>query len=103
MVRKEDILRYLQNNNAYYMQKYGVRFIALFGSYARDEANEKSDIDILYTIEKNRKFSLFALLNLTKELEDRFGTRVDLVRIEAIKPKLKTQIAKTTIFFGTEL
>ncbi len=103
MVHKEEILRYLQNNNAYYKQKYGVRFIGLFGSFARGEANEKSDIDILYTIEKNRKLSLFALLNLTKELEDRFGTRVDLVRIEAVKPKLKIQIAKTTIFFGKAL
>jgi len=51
-MQKKDILNYLKSNQEYYRSKFGIQFVGLFGSFARGEANENSDIDILY---KNRK------------------------------------------------
>lgn len=93
-MHKQEILDYLKSNQSYYSDQFGVQFIGLFGSFARDEANENSDIDILYKIEKDKKLSLFKYLKLTKQLEDFFHKKIDLVRDEALKPQLKSYIQK---------
>ena len=93
-MQKEDILRYLAANQEYYYNHFGIRFIGLFGSFARDEANNKSDIDILYRVEREKKFSLFSYLKVTKELEEYFHTKIDLVRDETIKPEIKNYMQK---------
>lgn len=48
-MQKQDILNYLRSNKEYYHNHFGVQVIGLFGSFARDEANQSSDIDILYS------------------------------------------------------
>ncbi|MDD5548899.1 MAG: nucleotidyltransferase domain-containing protein [Sulfurovaceae bacterium] len=94
MMQKQDILNYLKSNQEYYHNQFGVQFIGLFGSFARDEANENSDIDILYKIEKDKKLSMFKYLKLTKQLEENLNKKIDLVRDETLKPRLKSYIQK---------
>ncbi len=53
MIKREDILNYLSEHKDEFYAKFNITKIALFGSYARDEATEDSDIDILIEIEKN--------------------------------------------------
>mgnify|MGYP000084269348 CR=1 FL=1 len=89
---KQDILNYLKSNQEYYHDQFGVKFIGLFGSFARDEANDNSDIDILYQIEKDKKLSMFKYLKLTKQLEDYFHKKIDLVRDETLKSQIKNYI-----------
>ncbi len=93
-MQKQDILNYLKSNQEYYYKKFGIKFIGLFGSFARGEAHQNSDIDILYTIEKDKKLSLFKYLTLHKQLEDFFHRKIDLVRDEKLKPQLKSYIEK---------
>jgi len=93
-MQKQDILNYLQSHQSYYYEKYGIRFLGLFGSFSRDEAREGSDVDILYSLDKDKKLSLFKYLTLTKQLEDFFKTKVDLVRDETLKPGLRRYIDK---------
>ena len=50
-MKREDILDFLSNNKKA-LNKYGVKNIALFGSYVKDRANKNSDIDILVEFEK---------------------------------------------------
>jgi hypothetical protein len=57
-------------------KKYGVKKISLFGSYARGEADEQSDIDFLYTKGKILGLKYFGFIN---DLEDEFKCHVDLV------------------------
>lgn len=52
-MHKQDILNYLKSNQEYYHNQFGIQFIGLFCSFARDEADDNSDIDILYKIEKD--------------------------------------------------
>jgi len=93
-MKKQDILSYLRSNQEYYNNKFGVHFIGLFGSFARDEANNNSDIDILYKIKKDKKLSMFKYLELNKQLEEFFHKKIDLVRDEKLKPQIKNYIQK---------
>ena len=94
MMQKQEILNYLKSHQEYYYNQFGIRFVGLFGSYAREEADEKSDIDILYKIDKDKQLSIFQYLKLNKQLEDFFRTKIDLVRDETLKPQLKQYIRK---------
>ena len=60
-------------------KKYGINYLGVFGSVARGEERPESDIDLLVKFNKNNKLGLFELGNLRKELESRFGRKVDLV------------------------
>lgn len=93
-MNKQNILNYLKSNQEYYHSQFGIKFIGLFGSFARDEANDNSDIDILFKIEKDKKLSMFKYLKLTKQLEDFFHKKIDLVRDETLKPQIKNYIQK---------
>ena len=91
-MNKQDILQTLKSQQEEYLNRFGVSFIGLFGSFARDEARDDSDIDILYKIEKDKKLSMFSYLKLLSELENNFKRKVDLVRDETIKPQIKKYI-----------
>lgn len=65
--------------------RYGVDSFSLFGSYARGEADEKSDLDFL--IRKGSMKGLLSYLGMLAELEDAFNCHVDLVMKNAIKDK----------------
>ena len=69
----------------------GIRRIGVFGSFARGEEREESDIDILIEFEEGgRSFDTY--MDLKFFLEDLFGRRVDLVDRDAIKPALAPHI-----------
>jgi len=93
-MNKDEIINYLKNQQDKYQKQFGIKFIGVFGSYARDEANDKSDIDILYEIYKDKKLSLFNYLKLVSDLEKNLNKKVDLVRQSALKPQIKDYIYK---------
>jgi len=78
----KEILKILQKNNSL-LKKYHVRKIGLFGSYVRDEASKKSDIDLLVDFEE-KTFDNF--IELVFELEKIFGRKVDLLTEIGISP-----------------
>ncbi|WP_456433015.1 nucleotidyltransferase family protein [Nitratifractor sp.] len=96
-MEKAEAIDYLKTHQNFYLEKYGVRFVGIFGSVARDEAKDDSDIDILYSIEEDRKLSLFNYLKLLSELEKAFGKKVDLVRDETVKSRLKRYIQRDLV------
>lgn len=77
------------------LQKNGVKKAGLFGSFARNEAKKKSDIDLL--IEFKGKKSLFDLVDLKTELEESTGRTVDLVTYKSLHPLLREQILSEQI------
>ena len=76
-------------------EKYGVSRASLFGSVARGENTEKSDIDILVEVPENK--SLFDMMDIQFALEDILKKKVDLVEYKAIKPRLRPYILKDQI------
>lgn len=69
----------------------GVKRAAIFGSFARGEATEKSDIDLLIEF-KGKNKSLFDLVALKLELEAKLGRPVDLVTYNSLHPLLRDRI-----------
>ena len=80
----EEIKRILSENKEELRRKYGVRILGVFGSYARNEQNRKSDVDILVEIEEPIGFKFFELWN---ELEEMLDAKVDLLTLKSIKQK----------------
>ena len=97
-MNKSEILNHLKDKKQFLYEQYGIDKIGLFGSYSRDESTQSSDIDIVYEVEKDKKFSMFKYLELNRYLEDMFHTKVDLVREAAIKESLKSYIQKDVIY-----
>ena len=85
--KREDILRTAARRGA-----YNVR---VFGSVARGEADEKSDIDILVDLEPGR--SLFDLGGLLMDLQDLLGHHVDVVTERGLRERIRDRILKEAI------
>jgi len=63
-----------------FCKKNSITYLGVFGSYARGDDHEGSDIDFLFRIDHSkRSFSLFDLVNLKDQLEDQFDRPIDLV------------------------
>ncbi len=80
------------NNIIEILQGYRVKKIALFGSYARGEDNEKSDVDIL--IEPAKGTTLFDMAGMQIDLKATLKKSVDLITYGSINPMLKNNILK---------
>ena len=87
------VFEILKKHDIAIKQKYGVKKIGVFGSFARGEGRKDSDIDVL--VEFKDGFETFDnYMELKFFLEDLFGRKVDLVTIEALRPQLKEDILK---------
>lgn len=97
MVRsKNDILTFLQTHKEEMAQRFGVVSVGLFGSYARGDAREDSDIDIAIEIMSEKK-SLANFLGVRRYLEAQFGKTVDLGIESSLKPLAREIVAKEII------
>ncbi|MBW9223869.1 nucleotidyltransferase family protein [Methanothermococcus sp. SCGC AD-155-E23] len=97
---REEVLKKLRENRKK-IESFGVKRIGIFGSFARDEAREDSDIDILVEFEKG-KATFRNVAGLVDFLEELFGREVDLLTpagIESIRVKeVKESIKKDIIY-----
>lgn len=90
IVNKESILSVLKGLDK---EKYSILEIGLFGSYAREEETDSSDIDIIVKIEfKKGMYRNFCALQ--EELENTFGKKVDLVEKSVFDYKFKNPDVK---------
>jgi predicted nucleotidyltransferase len=76
-------------------QQYGIQKAYLFGSYARGEAELKSDIDIC--IEKGKIRTLFELSGFCQDLEETLGNKVDVVTTIGLSDSFKERIKEDMI------
>lgn len=93
-MNREEILKKLEENRET-IRGFGVRRLGIFGSYARGEQTEGSDIDFLVQFEK-KTFNNY--MDLKFFLEELFGCPVDLVISDAVKPRLRKPIFEETIY-----
>ena len=104
MLKKQDIINKINKLKPIY-QKEGVLLLGFFGSYAKDNANNKSDIDLLYKIEPkqfmkyHKGFSGFSrILDIKYELENEFNTTIDLCAINNLNETFKQFALKDVIY-----
>jgi predicted nucleotidyltransferase len=90
MKHKEQILNLLKQQLPSLKQNFKVKSIGIFGSYAREEQTEKSDIDLL--VEFEAPVGFFKFIELEDYLSEKLGVKVDLVTPDALKPLIKPQV-----------
>ncbi|MCD7850976.1 MAG: nucleotidyltransferase domain-containing protein [Parabacteroides sp.] len=88
-----NILRDYMARNA---SKYGITRMGIFGSVARGEHTENSDVDVYL---ETSKPNMFALVHIKEDLQNLFGCNVDIVRLrEHMDALLKSRIEKEGIY-----
>jgi len=88
-----DLLRKFKNENA---EKYGILEIGIFGSLARDNAREDSDVDICV---KTKTPDPFLLVHIKEDIESLVQKHVDIIRIRStMNPFLKERIEKEGLY-----
>ena len=92
---REQILDFLRQHKTEMHERFGVTKIGLFGSYARGDAHEGSDVDVAIEFSHNTADSYFGLLHF---LEDSFHTKIDLGIESNFKPIIKPYIMKEIVY-----
>lgn len=95
-MKREDIISFISEHKAKFQQEFGVRKIGLFGSYARGDVRDESDIDIVVEIEKP---DLFHLIGIKQAIEEALGNKVDIVRLrDKMNQALRSRIERDVIY-----
>lgn len=76
------------------LREQPISYAGVFGSFARGEEDQDSDIDILIRLKPNNTFSLFDLVGLQSELTDRIGRKVDLFTENGIDKYIRKYVMR---------
>jgi hypothetical protein len=95
-MNRSSLLSKLENYKETHGQKYGILSLGIFGSVARNQATEFSDVDIVVQMETPDPFTI---AHIKEELETELHMSVDIVRYrEKMNPFLKSRIEKEGIY-----
>jgi predicted nucleotidyltransferase len=91
-MKRDDILAILREFKRDHAERYGILEIGVFGSSARDDAREDSDVDICI---KTKTPNPFALVHIKEDIEQMVRKHVDIVRVrEKMNPFLRERIKR---------
>ncbi len=91
-----EIKQWLTQNKPLLQERYQVKELGIFGSYARQEQTATSDVDVL--VEFSKTPSLLKFVNLENYLSDSLGVKVDLVHKSGLKPRIGERILAEVIY-----
>lgn len=95
-MKREEIIQYLEEHKSEFERRFGVRKIGLFGSYARDENHQDSDIDIVVELDKP---DLLTLVGIKQTIEEQLNINVDIVRYrDRMNQVLKKRIDRDALY-----
>jgi len=94
-MKREAVVQILSAHENELRSQFGVKSLALFGSVARGDATEASDVDML--VEFNRPTGYFGLMVLQEHLEGLLGCNVDLGTPRSLKPRLRDRVLQECI------
>ena len=79
------------------LRSAGIVTLSLFGSVARGDANDRSDIDLMADFDKTKKLSLLGAVGLENKLSDILGLKADLSQREMLKPNVLRRATREAI------
>lgn len=95
-MNRDEVINLLRVQKQELKDEFGVVRIALFGSYARGDAREDSDIDVVVELTKP---DLFSLIGLKQVIEERTGKRVEIVRMRGgMNDRLRKRIMRDIVY-----
>lgn len=95
MKTRADIIDIINEIKPELRSRFKVKNIGIFGSYARGEEKENSDVDILVELEEPLGLDLVELIYL---LEERIGEKVDMVTSKSLRSEFEEDILKEVVF-----
>ena len=96
MIRRDDALAILRRSKGGLEERYGITRMGLFGSVARDQSSEGSDIDVVVQMLNP---NLFTLVHVKEELEEVFHEPVDVIHYrDRMNVFLKSRIDQEAIY-----
>jgi predicted nucleotidyltransferase len=93
---RQDILLSLKALKEDVAREYSVKTLGIFGSIARDEQTDQSDVDLL--VEFSRPVGFVTFMRLEHFLSDRLGKPVDLVTPDSLKPVIRQDVLAEVIY-----
>ena len=94
-MKRDDILSRLRERRREISKRFDVERVGLFGSAARDELREDSDVDVLVSFRGRATFDGY--MGLKFYLEELFGRKVDLVTEKGLKPRARSHVERDLI------
>lgn len=94
-MRKEEILKLLAQHKPELVRRFGINYLALFGSMARDEAQKDSDVDVMVEFEGQPTAKRY--FGVQFYLEDLLECPIDLVQKDVVRAELKPYIERDLI------
>lgn len=94
-MNRDEVLNVLRAHKPILLQRFGVRELALFGSFARDQAKDTSDIDILVRFDAPLNWQRY--FGAQGYLEDLLGRRVDLATDQDLRVEIRPYVEREVI------
>lgn len=95
MIERDQVLTILRSSYPEMRERFGIASVALFGSVARAEATEGSDVDVLVDFQEPPTFDVY--MGLLEFLEERLHTQVDLVSTTGLRPRVRPYVEREMI------
>ena len=95
-MRRDDAIRLLKQAEPG-LRARGVRSLAVFGSTARGEAKQQSDVDLLVELEENRRITLFDLSEIKFFASDVLGQQADIAIRKSLRPGYRSGIEEDAV------
>ena len=94
-MNRDDVLDILRTHKPTLAERFGVTELALFGSFARDEANDESDVDVL--VRYDGPATSRSYFGVQFYIEDLLGRRVDLVTHKALRSEFRPYVEREAV------
>lgn len=95
-MKKSEAIERLRSN-AEAVRALGATSLYLFGSVARDEAKQASDIDLFIDYDPKSRFNAFDLIGIKLMLEEKLGNPVDITTRDGLHPRLRARIESSAM------
>jgi predicted nucleotidyltransferase len=96
MRTRDEVLGILAQHKMLLLETYRITRLGVFGSYARGEQTDESDIDVL--VEYDQAPSLWRLIELRDYLSELFANKVDVVTKNGLKARIKERVLAEVIY-----
>lgn len=95
-MRRDEVIEHLKQHERA-LRALGAASLYLYGSHARSEAREDSDVDLFFDRDPNRRISLMELIELKFLAEQILGTEVDIGTRTSLHPVFKPEIERSAL------
>ena len=96
MLSTKEIIAILKKFKAESASKYGITYLGLFGSFARNQQRETSDVDVFVTLKES---DFFVLERIKEELESLIHSNIDIVNYrDSLRNSFKQNILNDAIY-----